>query len=84
MPSNRTLPSNGDFNGDFKGDFNHFGPLTDSSGHQYVDNQPKWAIWVFAGCMVLWGIQGGVQGGPAEALFADSVDTGSRSKWYSI
>ena len=33
--------------------------------------------------MILWGIGGAIFNGPSQALFADSVPTGERSKWYS-
>eukprot|EP00943_MAST-04B_sp_MAST-4B-sp1_P001648 g1648.t1 len=33
--------------------------------------------------MCLWGIGGAIFNGPSQALFADSIPTGERSKWYS-
>ena len=42
---------------------------------------PKWAMITLAGCMVAWGISGGIVSGPAQALYADSIPHGERSKW---
>lgn len=33
--------------------------------------------------MCLWGVGGAIFNGPSQALFADSIPTGERSKWYS-
>ena len=33
--------------------------------------------------MVLWGIASGTVSGPAQALYADSIPAGDRSKWYT-
>lgn len=43
---------------------------------------PDWAMWTLAGCMCLWGITGGIASGPTQALYADSIPQGDRSKWY--
>jgi len=42
---------------------------------------PRWAMITLAGCMVAWGISGGIVSGPAQALYADSIPHGERSKW---
>jgi MFS family permease len=33
--------------------------------------------------MVMWGCVGGIISGPSQALYADSIPTGERSKWYN-
>ncbi|KAJ1618774.1 major facilitator superfamily domain-containing protein [Pavlovales sp. CCMP2436] len=40
------------------------------------------AMGILFAVMCLWGVVGGVQSGPAQALYADSIPTGERSKWY--
>jgi MFS family permease len=48
-----------------------------------TDDDPKWGYTVFITCMVLWGIVGGITNGPAQALYADSIPDGTRSKWFN-
>lgn len=40
--------------------------------------------WMLVGVMILWGLTGAVVMGPFQAMFADSVPTGDRSKYYSL
>jgi MFS family permease len=51
----------------------------DAKGH----GPPDWALPTLAGCMVIWGISGGIVTGPAQALYADSISHGERSTWYT-
>lgn len=51
----------------------------DAKGH----GPPEWALPTLAGCMVLWGISGGIVNGPTQALYADSIAHGERSTWYT-
>mmetsp|Transcript_7239 Transcript_7239/g.12230 ORF Transcript_7239/g.12230 Transcript_7239/m.12230 type:complete len:606 (+) Transcript_7239:187-2004(+) len=41
-------------------------------------------FWIFLGAMCMWGIVNAVSSGPAQALYADSVQTGERSRYYTI
>ncbi len=43
----------------------------------------KVQYWLLLGSMALWGTGQGIFNGPAQALFADSVPKGERSKWYT-
>jgi len=38
---------------------------------------------LLCGALVLWGVCGGIVNGPAQALFADSLPTGTRSRYYN-
>ena len=49
------------------------------SRHFSVDEQ----LYLIGAAMVMWGFATGVYSGPAQALFADSLPLGERSKWYS-
>ena len=49
------------------------------SRHFSVDEQ----LYLIGAAMVMWGFASGVFNGPAQALFADSLPLGERSKWYS-
>lgn len=40
------------------------------------------SIGVLFAVMIIWGVVGGIISGPAQALYADSIPTGERSKWY--
>lgn len=42
----------------------------------------KSEYYLLMGCMVVWGIGQGIFNGPCQALFADSVPKGKRSKYY--
>lgn len=44
---------------------------------------PAWAMWALAGCMCVWGVVSGIASGPSQALYADSVPEGERSKWFN-
>lgn len=45
-------------------------------------NQKLWSFWVMLTAMCLWGLGRGVVDGPVQALYADSVPTGLRSKYF--
>eukprot|EP00038_Savillea_parva_P002858 m.118401 g.118401 ORF g.118401 m.118401 type:complete len:499 (+) comp10978_c0_seq1:50-1546(+) len=51
----------------------------DASGRE----PPSWALPTLAGCMVIWGVSGGIVSGPVQALYADSIPHGERSEWYT-
>lgn len=44
---------------------------------------PPWAMWALAGCMCVWGVVSGIASGPSQALYADSIPEGERSKWFN-
>lgn len=48
----------------------------------YHGNNETLAFWVWAVAMCLWGFGKGVVDGPVLALFADSIPTGDRTKFY--
>mmetsp|Transcript_39287 Transcript_39287/g.122997 ORF Transcript_39287/g.122997 Transcript_39287/m.122997 type:complete len:385 (+) Transcript_39287:269-1423(+) len=43
----------------------------------------KRLLFAFGGCACLWGVTDAVTQGPVPALFADSLPTGNRSRWYT-
>jgi len=45
--------------------------------------KPAYDFYWLGGSMCLWGIAGTIFNGPAQALFADSLQQGDRSLWYS-
>lgn len=42
-----------------------------------------WEVYAFIGCMGVWGLTSGIVNGPGQALFANSVPTGSRTSAYT-
>eukprot|EP00041_Stephanoeca_diplocostata_P032292 m.1031285 g.1031285 ORF g.1031285 m.1031285 type:complete len:494 (-) comp24122_c0_seq4:2937-4418(-) len=51
--------------------------------HNEDGTHDGWTIYVLGLSMVLWGISSGISSGPAQALYADSIPHGDRSKWYT-
>ena len=47
-----------------------------------MDADP-WEVYAFIGCMGVWGLTSGIVNGPGQALFANSVPTGSRTAAYT-
>ena len=47
------------------------------------DDSNSGSYALLAGALILWGVVGGIINGPAQALFADSLPTGTRSKFYN-
>ena len=45
--------------------------------------KPEGDYYWLGASQCLWGIGGGILNGPAQALFADSLEQGERSLWYS-
>lgn len=45
--------------------------------------KPEGDYYWLGASMCLWGVGGGIFNGPAQALFADSLEQGERSLWYS-
>lgn len=41
-------------------------------------------VGVLFAVMAAWGVVGGIISGPSQALYADSIPTGERSKWYVL
>jgi len=61
-----------------------FGPVSDAlAGSTPRRSAPAWTIWLLGFCMCLWGAASAIANGPSQALFADSLDTGDRSKWFT-
>lgn len=56
-----------------------FGIIENGPLHLNSDGQ----FYVLLASMCLWGINSGVFNGPIQALFADSIPAGERSKWYT-
>ena len=46
------------------------------------DRKRELSFFLLASVMALWGVGGGVINGPSQALYADSIPAGSRSRYY--
>lgn len=69
---NRTTPHG--FTEDYDYDKHH---------HSDISGVPKWGIWVMGVAMCVWGVASSVCVGPVQALLADSIPKGERSRWYT-
>jgi len=55
----------------------------ESDLNQKHTNKVDWSIYTLGGCMAIWGVCSAIGWGPTQALYADSIPIGHRSKWYT-